>query len=207
MIDYATLAVFIPTFFLVSLSPGMCMTLAMTMGMTVGVRKTMWMMAGELIGVALVSFCAVVGVATLMLAYPTIFDVFKYIGGAYLGYIGIQMWLCKGKMALGDQQQAQPDKARLALATQGFVTAVANPKGWAFMISLLPPFISATLPMAPQFVILLGTVLILEFVCMMIYANGGKQLAKLLNRDGNVATLNRISGTLMVGVGIWLALS
>ena len=49
------LAVFIPTFFCVSLTPGMCMTLAMTLGMTIGVHRTFWMMYGELLGVGLVA--------------------------------------------------------------------------------------------------------------------------------------------------------
>lgn len=49
MPDFALLAVFIPTFFFVSITPGMCMTLAMTLGMSIGVRRTLWMMLGELV--------------------------------------------------------------------------------------------------------------------------------------------------------------
>ncbi len=52
MPDYALLAVFVPTFFFVSITPGMCMTLAMTLGMSIGVRKTLWMMLGELVVVS-----------------------------------------------------------------------------------------------------------------------------------------------------------
>ncbi len=61
---------FIPTFFVVSVTPGMCMTLALTMGMTIGVKKTFYMMWGELFVVALVSIAAVSGVAAVMLKYP-----------------------------------------------------------------------------------------------------------------------------------------
>ncbi len=64
MPDLAVLAVFIPTFFFVSITPGMCMTLAMTLGMSIGVRRTRWMMIGELIGVAIVAIAAVLGVAS-----------------------------------------------------------------------------------------------------------------------------------------------
>lgn len=55
MQNYSLLAAFIPTFLLVSATPGMCMTLAMTLGMSIGVRRTLWMMLGELTGVALVA--------------------------------------------------------------------------------------------------------------------------------------------------------
>ncbi|HET8790682.1 MAG TPA: LysE family translocator, partial [Modicisalibacter sp.] len=55
MINLSLLSVFVPTFFMVSLTPGMCMTLSMVLGMTVGVRRALWMMAGELVGVGLVA--------------------------------------------------------------------------------------------------------------------------------------------------------
>jgi len=90
MIDVAALAVFIPTFFFVSITPGMCMTLAMTLGMSIGVRRTLWMMIGELLGVASVAIAAVLGVASVMLNYPNAFDILKWVGGAYLIYIGVR---------------------------------------------------------------------------------------------------------------------
>ena len=100
MIDVAALAVFIPTFFFVSITPGMCMTLAMTLGMSIGVRRTLWMMIGELLGVASVAIAAVLGVASVMLNYPNAFDILKWVGGAYLIYIGINMWRAKSKMSI-----------------------------------------------------------------------------------------------------------
>jgi len=205
-INLALLAVFIPTFFLVSLTPGMCMTLALSMGMSIGLKKTFYMMYGELIGVALVATSSVVGVATVMINYPTFFLVLKYGGGAYLIYLGIQMWLSRGKMALSlDECNYNISKKNLAI--QGFITAIANPKGWAFFVALLPPFIDDSLPMTSQLVILIFMILLLEFSCLIIYATGGKTLRKLLQNSSNVKFINKIAGTLMMGIGIWLALS
>lgn len=205
MIDFTLLALFLPTFFFVSITPGMCMTLAMTMGMTIGVKRAMWMMAGELVGVALVAVLAVFGVAAIMLNYPEAFTVFKLVGGAYLVYIGVQMWRSRGKMAVNNDSDKQYSNNRQELALQGFITAIANPKGWAFFISLLPPFINPTLPLPPQLAILIVLILSLEFLCLMLYANGGRTLRKFLEKGGNVRTMNRVAGTLMIGVGIWLA--
>lgn len=202
----ALLAVFIPTFFFVSITPGMCMTLAMTLGMTLGLKRTLWMMWGELLGVALVATLSVVGVATLMLQYPVAFDIFKYLGGGYLGYLGIQLWQNKGHMAVRAEQDNAAPKQRLQLAMQGFITAAANPKGWAFFIALLPPFIDQSRPLVGQFSILILLILLLEFICMLIYAGSGKTLARYLNQGHHLQTLNRIAGTLMIGVGLWLAL-
>lgn len=199
------LSIFIPTFFLVSLTPGMCMTLSMSLGITVGVRRATWMMMGELIGVGLVAVSAVVGVASLMFNYPTVFAAFRYLGGGYLVYLGAQMWLSHGRMALSLTGHDGTRASRLQLAFQGFVTAVANPKGWAFFIVLLPPFINSHLPIAPQLGVLTVLILSLELLCLLIYAAGGRTLNHVLQRGGHILTLNRIAGTLMVGVGIWLA--
>lgn len=207
MPDFALLAVFIPTFFFVSITPGMCMTLAMTLGMSIGVRRTLWMMLGELVGVALVATAAVMGVASIMLNYPEIFQLLKWLGGIYLAYIGVQMWRARGKMALVNTDDTGQSRRRGALMSQGFITAIANPKGWAFMVSLLPPFINADKAIAPQLIALLSIIMVTEFTAMLAYASGGKSLRLFLSRGDNIRYLNRIAGSLMIAVGIWLAIS
>jgi len=205
MADLTLLAVFVPTFFFVSLTPGLCMTLALTLGMTVGVRTTLWMMTGELLGVGLVASAAVMGVAALIAQNPDLFLILKYGGGAYLAYLGVQLWMSKGRMAISLDGEARLQPRPGELAVQGFVTAIANPKAWAFMIALLPPFIDLQRAIAPQLVILVSLILVMEFACLVIYATGGKTLRKFLQNSGNVRLLNRLAGSLMVGVGGWLA--
>ncbi|MCP4719708.1 MAG: LysE family translocator [Desulfobacteraceae bacterium] len=205
MIEPAVLTLFIPTFFVVSITPGMCMTLALTMGMTIGVKKTFYMMWGELLGVALVSITAVCGVAAIMLRYPSLFLLLKYMGGAYLVYLGIQMIRTREGLSLESNSLLLVNTSPKTLMAQGFVTAIANPKGWAFMISLLPPFISSTKPFLPQIIILVFIILTTEFFCLVLYSNGGRVLTRFLEKQGNLRFMNRISGLLMAGVGIWLA--
>ncbi len=182
------------------------MTLSLSMGMSIGLKKTMYMMAGELLGVALVAISSVIGVATIMLTNPTIFLILKYCGGAYLIYLGITMWLSRGKMAL-NLEGCSFNVSKKNLAIQGFVTAIANPKGWAFFIALLPPFIDEKLPYMPQLSVLIFLILLLEFSCLIIYASGGSTLRKLLQNSSNVKLLNKIAGSMMIGIGVWLALS
>jgi len=182
------------------------MTLSMTLGMTIGLKRTFAMMAGELIGVGLIAFASVVGVAAVMLKYPEVFTIFKYIGGSYLIYLGFQMFRSKGKMAVSTcSSESSFTISNKVLATQGFVTAIANPKGWAFFISLLPPFINQSQAIMPQVLVLIFIILSLEFICLVIYASGGSSLKKFLQIRDNVKMMNKIAGTLMLGVGIWLA--
>lgn len=206
MISWATLSVFVPTFLFVSLTPGMCMTLAMVLGMTQGIKRTLWMMAGELVGVALVAASAGAGVAALMLRYPAVFALFKWVGGAYLIYLGVMMWRSRGRMAIPSELDMGPPAGRLQLAMQGFVTAIANPKGWAFFMVLLPPFLDGTRALPAQLAVLIAVILSIELLSLLVYATGGKTLRQALGKSGNVRLLNRVAGTLMMGVGLWLAL-
>lgn len=182
------------------------MTLAMSLGITIGVRKTFWMMYGELLGVATVAIASVLGISALMSQLPALFQAFKIIGALYLLYVGINMWREKAKLTLSTEKNTQAIK-RLSLFQQGFFTAIANPKGWAFMVSLLPPFINPDLQLAPQLSMLVAVILLSEFICMTIYATGGKTIGKALTQRNNVQLLNKVSGSLMIMVAIWLATS
>lgn len=206
MINVALLSVFIPTFLFVSITPGLCMTLSMTLGISLGVRRTLWMMWGEMLGVALVATSAVLGVAALLLGLPQLLVAFKWLGGAYLCYVGLQMWQSKGKLAI-PAAGTVVEVSRKQLFSQGFLTAVSNPKGWAFHMALLPPFIDPQLPFWPQLTVLMCIILLLEFACLLLYASGGKALRLIFAQEHNVRLLNRIAGSLMLFVGVWLALT
>ena len=112
-----------------------------------------------------------------MLDSPQIFNFLKIIGAGYLIYLGVNMWQSKGKLTI-NYEKADLSINRLSLFKQGLVTAVANPKGWAFMVSLLPPFINNQFALAPQLSLLVAIILLSEFICMLLYATGGKTLAK-----------------------------
>lgn len=75
------------------------------------------------------------------------------------------------------------------------------------MISLLPPFVDQSAALTPQLIVLVSIILICEFICMTLYATGGKGLKRLLGKSENVKLLNRIAGSLMMGVGVWLYLT
>jgi len=75
------------------------------------------------------------------------------------------------------------------------------------MISLLPPFISVEHAVAPQLLVLVLVIMVSEFLCMLAYATGGKSLRLFLARGDNIKWMNRIAGSLMAVVGVWLALS
>ena len=118
--------------------------------------------------------------------------------------MGWQTW--RAEPLRPEQLAGDNRRTRTSLIAQGFVTAVANPKAWAFFVALLPPFVDRTRPLAPQLLALLVVMLSIEFTCLQIYAHGGRALSEQLHRRGKARWLNHISGSLMVVVGVWLAL-
>ena len=77
--DFSLLLLFIPTFFAVSISPGMCMILSLNLGINIGIKRSLPMMYGELIGVGLVAACSLIGVSTIILTYPEVFSLLKIL--------------------------------------------------------------------------------------------------------------------------------
>ncbi|MEN8822430.1 MAG: LysE family translocator [Abyssibacter sp.] len=205
MQDTTVLLAFAASFFFIAASPGLCMTLAMSLGIRIGLRRTLWMMAGELVGVGLVAAAAALGVGSLILAAPIAFALFKIAGATYLFWSGWQCW--RSPPPTLDATTTIQGHNRGQLALQGFVTAASNPKAWAFNAALLPPFIDPARALAPQLAALLVILLCIEFVCLLAYAQGGRTLARWLARGGHARWLNRISAVLMWAVGIWLLAS
>ena len=205
--DFTLLIFFIPVFFIISITPGLCMTLALTMGMIIGLRQTMKMMVGELTGVLIIASTAVVGGGTIISKYPFAFEIFKYAGGLYLVFVGIQMCRNLGKMSLNIDGTHSYSQNGYGLALQGFITAIANPKGWAFFMAMVPQFMNYEIPLIPQMTAMIIIIVVIEFISLMIYASSGNALNKLLSKTSNVQTINRIAGLLMMSVGVWLALS
>jgi len=204
--DWAVLLVFVPTFFLVSISPGMCMTLALSLGVSIGVRRSLWMMVGEVLGVISIATLAVLGVAKLLLSWPLAFVAMKVIGGLYLFWVGLQLLRSKGTLSFGENS-AQTSSTPKALFLQGLLTACANPKAWAFNVAILPPFINFESSVTLQLSVMLVVIASTEFICMLIYATGGRSLRHLLVQDDGAKWLNRVSGSLMILVAVWLWLS
>jgi threonine/homoserine/homoserine lactone efflux protein len=187
--------VFIPTIAAISLTPGMCMTLAFTLGLSQGYQRTLWMMWGELAGVA-----TVVSICMLLLAWiQSLSDVYftglALIGGSYLLWIAYRLWTQPARFAGAEDQPYLSAGALLAL---GYVTAVVNPKGWGFMIALLPGFMSADYSTPQQLAAFLGVMLPSEFLSMTLYATGGGGLRRFLTTERHLANLNKIAAGLMV---------
>ena len=192
---------FIPTIAAISLTPGLCMTLAFTLGLSIGYRRTLWMMAGELTGVATVFGATFWSLGWLLSRDMIYFQIISLIGGTYLLYLAVRLF-----NETPEQIEARnlENTRASALALLGFVTAVSNPKGWAFLLALLPGFVSANTPLLPQFAIMLAIMLTTEFFSMTAYATGGQWLATRLSNTHGLLNANRVAASMLGLAALWV---
>ena len=192
---------FIPTIAAVSLTPGLCMTLAFTLGLSIGYRRTLWMMLGEMVGVATVFIATFWGLGWLLSRDPLYFKLFSLIGGAYLLYLSLILFRQPPEKLMTKQLG---DTSAASLTGLGFITAVSNPKGWAFLVALLPGFVVTESPLVPQFAIMLIIMLSTEFLSMTLYATGGQWLATRLSNDSGLLSVNRIAAGMLFLAAVWV---
>ena len=193
--DPELLWVFIPTIAAISLTPGMCMTLAFSLGLSQGYRQTLWMMWGELAGVATVVISCVLLLAWIQSLSKIYFTALALIGGSYLLWTAYRLWT---QPAHFTGNENRPHLSAGALLILGYVTAVMNPKGWGFMIALLPGFMSVDYSTPQQLAAFLGVMLPSEFLSMTLYATGGSGLRRFLTTERSLANLNKVAAGLMV---------
>jgi len=192
---------FIPTIASVSFTPGLCMTLAFTLGLSIGYKRTLWMMLGELSGVASVFTATFWSLGWLLSRDPIYFQIISFVGGVYLLYLAFQLFReTPEAIESRDLKKTHP----MALAILGYVTAVSNPKGWAFLMALLPGFVSSDTELTSQFIIMMGIMLTTEFVSLTVYATGGQWLASRLSSSKGIVNANRVAASMLTLAALWV---
>ena len=204
-----TLGLFLVTSFVLSMTPGPNMLLAMSLGLRFGVRRAAWGGLGMCAALAGMATLSVMGLGALLAASEPAFLAVKWAGVAYLTWLGIATWRApvNGDAAAPDAApavEAGSTPARLFL--RGVLVATSNPKALVFMAALFPQFIEPAAPLLPQLTILVAVMVVVEFGWILAYAVGGQTIAARLSGASATRTVNRVSGGLMVGAGGLLAL-
>lgn len=198
---------FFVTFFLLSMTPGPNMLLAMSLGMRYGLRRAGWGLAGLCCALAAMAVLSAAGVGALLAASATAFEIVRWCGVAYLVWLGAAAW-----RAPADENAAAPvdvgdEAAPWRLFRRGVLVAASNPKALVFMTALFPQFIDPAEPFIPQLALLIGTMTAIEISWMLAYAAGGDRLASRLTGAAAARMLNRFTGGLLIAAGGLLALA
>ncbi len=203
--DITTWWIFACATALIAGSPGPNMLHIMSRSVRFGFRASTVAMAGCLTAVVICVTASSLGLGALLMASKTLFEVLRYIGVAYLLWLGWKSWTANDEPSDGAPGVAAAQSIPpMVMYRTALFTAFSNPKLIVFAAAFFPQFIHADRPWAPQFAILVGTFAVIEVSCYCAYAAGGRRLAVYLSNAGRRRLFNRLTGGLFVGFGIGL---
>ena len=188
---------------LIALSPGPGAATSMSAGLRHGYRAALCAIGGLQSALLIQLLVVFAGLGALLSASTTAFDLMKFLGAAYLVWLGIQKWR-DAPRAIGDDADA--NKAR-GLFTQGLLVNLTNPKAIVFMAALMPQFIDPARPQWLQFIIIGATVCGVDILVMSGYALLAARLRRWLRDSRALKAQNRFFGGVFIGAGILLAVS
>lgn len=186
------------------LSPGPAVLLVLSQALTRGALQAIWSICGILAANTVYFIISATGIGAILLASYELFFAIKWIGAAYLVWIGISAFRGKSKvLSVRAQVPAPASGGRMFL--NGFILQMANPKALMFFTALLPQFIEPKAPIVPQIVILAVTSMAIEFLVQLFYASVAGRVTELATRPRFASITNRIAGSLLVGAGVGMA--
>lgn len=183
----------------VSIAPGPAVITVVSTALRGGFTASLAANAGILVTDALYTAIAASGLGGVLLASHALFLAIKWLGVAYLAYLGVRAILAPGGVALG----ASTSGAH-AFRT-GFTTQLANPKIILFIGALLPQFVDAALPVAPQFVILGLIFIASDAIVFLAYGAAAHRASAFLKSSKAARGASRVTGVAMLGVAARIA--
>lgn len=186
-----------------ALTPGPNSLLALTHGGLYGARMALATILGGVVGFSALIALAMFGLGALLKTAPTALLALKWIGGAYLIWLGVQLWRSPPlNLTLADSG-VRPSASRLF--RQGLLSALSNPKVILFYGAFLPQFVDPQRGLAVQFVVMAATFAVVEFLVELLLALLAFRVRPWLERGGRA--FNRSCGALFVLIGVALPLA
>lgn len=179
------------------------LTRSVSQGRKAGIMSVLGISTGSLIHTLL----AALGLSAILAYSPALFMAVKYIGAAYIIYLGLKMIL--GRDSLLERERSFSGRPDLwKIYRQGVLTNVLNPKVALFFLTFLPQFIDPSNAYGPlPFLLLGGTFIFTGTAWCLVLAYSASFMTGALRNNSRVGTmLQRLSGTVLVGLGLNLAL-
>jgi threonine/homoserine/homoserine lactone efflux protein len=195
-------AVFIPAALVLLAIPGPAVLYIIATSVEGGRRHGLLSVAGIHIGSLVHVVAAVAGLSALIVSSAIAFSTVKYVGAAYLVYVGIRKWLERDEPA---EPEARPPRSGRRVFTQGIVVNVLNPKTALFFLAFLPQFIDRDRTVWTQIAVLGLCWVALGLVSDGAYALAGGTIGRFIRRRRKA--VRYASGGIFVGLGAVAATS
>jgi homoserine/homoserine lactone efflux protein len=188
----------------ISLSPGPGAVAAMSAGLNHGFVRGYFVTFGLVLGILTQLLIVGLGLGVLIAASATAFTVLKWLGVAYLVWLGVQQWRAPAAALQADAAAARTTTRR-ALVLRGWAMNAVNPKGTVFMLAVVPQFVDPARPLALQYALIGATLVFTDLVVMAGYTALASRLLASLKSAAHVRWLNRSFGALFIAAGALLA--
>ncbi|WP_429139166.1 LysE family translocator [Aeromonas allosaccharophila] len=176
------------------ITPGPTVLFSLNNAACFSIRHALFGIAGAVIAdIVLISLVGL-GINALLATSETLFVGLKWLGAAWLAYMGLNMIQSSGHVS---HQAIEAVPSGLILCVKGFFLAISNPKYYIFLAAMLPPFIDQNAAPIPQYAALVAITICIDIMVMMCYAILGRFSFSIWNKNG-VKWMNRISGAFLV---------
>ena len=183
------------------ITPGTPRIVIISLSISFGVRNCVWVALGDVTANILQASLIIFLLHSFFLDNPNLLNFIKWIGVAYLFYLATDVYFSKVK----NLKNVNSEKSRLSLFKDGFLVAGTSPKAWAFFPFIFPQFINFETNYVVQFLILIITYVVLDFLSLICYAILANKLIDWLK--ANPKTINTISACVLFSIGVFIALT
>jgi len=201
------IVLFILSGLLLNVTPGQDVFYIVSKGASLGWKNGAVAALGVCTGCFVHVFSAAVGLSAILATSATAFTVVKYVGAAYLVWVGIQMWRADKSDSTVKDEYFRISKRKVF--TQGFLTNALNPKVALFFLAFLPQFVSHDAPSKPLAFLFLGTLFTFNSIFVnLFYAWSAARVSSMIGGGGKYTKwIKRAAGSLFFALGIRLAMA
>ena len=189
----------------ISISPGAGAVAAMSAGLNHGFARGYFLSFGLVIGIWTQVLVVGIGLGALIAASSLAFAVIKWLGVAYLLWLGIKQWRAPATPLVASTDAGAVTVTRRALFLRGWGVNAVNPKGTVFLLAVVPQFLDLGHALWPQYGVIALTLAFTDLIVMAAYTALASKLLRLLKTPAQMRVLNRAFGSLFVAVGLLLA--
>ncbi len=191
---------------LTALTPGPAVLLALRNGATRGFRAGLFSTLGNQIGLVLLASASVLGLGVILHTSAWLFTLVKWIGAAYLVYLGVRMLRSNGGLdGVGDAQAPAAPLNDVQMFRLGLWVSLTNPKAILFFGALFPQFVQTERALLPQFAVLVSLSVCASLSCLLSYVWLASRSRQWLQRPRAALWVNRIAGSAFIAFGLVLA--
>ncbi|MEY8837514.1 LysE family translocator [Cribrihabitans sp. XS_ASV171] len=183
------------------LIPGPTVLLILSYALSQGRRVALATVAGVALGDLIAMSASLAGLGALVLASSQLFVLLKWVGAAYLVYLGVKLFRSAPNAALAVSTEARAASPRTVFAHATAVTAL-NPKSIVFFIAFVPQFVDPGAALVPQFGVLIATFVGFAALNALAYALLADSLRQRIARPAVMAFLARLGGGALVAMGV-----